>query len=462
MKKYYYITVIAVVAIVSLQVFYVMSLYNHYVVENIIKIDNAVRVSVDKEQHLRSVYLEGRKPQKQQYLSIKTMDDMSPREIDSLKRLSPIPTEEKRLYNIDAAREKEIAKTSAELILQVLQDRLFEKGFPISLSALDSIFIGEYANNSPHTFLLYNGNKEIIDSIGKPDSTAFDYVSELIPIGTKGLQYLQIKADIPLLFFIRQQVWALILSVILMIFVVLCMAYHLTVIRRKDELLQKRENSINGTIHDLKTPLNGVVTTLGWLESGEANASKKQAIEISRAEVKHLVCNIESLLVTVRKDRKQLVLKKENIDILYLAKVVKSSMDALYRAKPHSIEIINELPEGAKVFADGMYIENVIRNLVENALKYSDDGVMVKVALSVAGGMLQVAVQDNGWGIAPQYRKKLFRQFYQVPRGEDRICKGYGIGLAQSKYIIDEHKGKINVRSAEGKGSVFAFTIPLA
>lgn len=74
---------------------------------------------------------------------------------------------------------------------------------------------------------------------------------------------------------------------------------------------------------------------------------------------------------------------------------------------------------------------------------------------------MQVSVQDNGWGIAPAYQKKLFQQFYQVPRGEERIRKGYGIGLAQSKYIIDEHGGKIAVKSAEGEGSVFAFTIPL-
>lgn len=222
-----------------------------------------------------------------------------------------------------------------------------------------------------------------------------------------------------------------------------------------------REDTINGTIHDLKAPLNSVVTTLSWLESTETNAAKKKAVEISRAEVRHLVCNIESLLVTVRKDRKRLILKKEETDIPHLAEIVKNSMDALYRTKPHTIEIENRLPKNMKVVADGMYIENVIRNLVENALKYSDDGVNVKVTVQTADGRLQVAVLDDGWGIAPQYQKKLFRQFYQVPRGADRIRKGYGIGLAQSKYIIDAHKGKLSVKSAEGKGSEFSFTIPV-
>lgn len=459
MKKYYYITILSVCAIALLQAIYVRSLYNRYMNENIIDINKNMRVSIDKEQHLRSLFVSNRTPQDQQYISIKTLDECSPEEQDSLKRV--LPANPERL-SIDSARAKGIAQTSGELVLQMLQDGLMKKGFCLDIKAVDSIFSTLRKDGAPRMILLYDSNKNVAQSVGTLRNADADYASELIPIGTKGLQYLQIKADIPLFPFFKNQVWALILSAILMIFVVVCMAYHLTVIRRKDKLLQKREDTINGTIHDLKTPLNSVVATLGWLESTEPAAGKKKAIEISRSEVKHLVCNIESLLVTVRKERKQLVLKKEKIDIAYLAGIVKGNLDALYRTKPHSITIENRLPEGVTAFADGMYIENVIRNLVENALKYSDDGVKVEVVLSVLNGMLRVAVMDDGWGIAPKYQKKLFQQFYQVPREGEKVRKGYGIGLAQSKYIIDEHKGKIEVNSIEGEGSEFSFTIPLA
>lgn len=458
MRKYYYITTIAVISICLLQAFYVKSLYNHYVDENTEKIDNVIQISIDKERHIRSVYTDGKVPMRGQYFSIKFMEDMSSQEIDSLTRLHPLPPKQP-LHNVDDARKKGTANTMMEFISQIMQDELFEKGYPVQLPVLDSIFAEANQKQFNYSFSLYNKDKERIDSIGRCKYP--NYTSELLPIGNKGLQYLQLKANIPLLPFIGQQIWPLILSLILMVFVVGCVAYHLLVIRRKDTLLQQREDTINGTIHDLKAPLNSVVTTLSWLESTETNAAKKKAVEISWAEVRHLVCNIESLLVTVRKDRKRLILKKEETDIPHLAEIVKNSMDALYRTKPHTIEIENRLPENIKVVADGMYIENVIRNLVENALKYSDDGVNVKVTLQTTDGMLQVAVQDDGWGIAPQYQKKLFRQFYQVPRGADRIRKGYGIGLAQSKYIIDAHKGKLSVKSAEGKGSEFSFTIPV-
>lgn len=458
MRKYYYITTIAVISICLLQAFYVKSLYNHYVDENTEKIDNVIQISIDKERHIRSVYTDGKVPMRGQYFSIKFMEDMSSQEIDSLTRLHPLPPKQP-LHNVDDARKKGTANTMMEFISQIMQDELFEKGYPVQLPVLDSIFAEANQKQFNYSFSLYNKDKERIDSIGRCKHP--NYTSELLPIGNKGLQYLQLKANIPLLPFIGQQIWPLILSLILMVFVVGCVAYHLLVIRRKDTLLQQREDTINGTIHDLKAPLNSVVTTLSWMESTETNTAKKKAVEISRAEVRHLVCNIESLLVTVRKDRKRLILKKEETDIPHLAEIVKNSMDALYRTKPHTIEIENRLPENIKVVADGMYIENVIRNLVENALKYSDDGVNVKVTLQTTDGMLQVAVQDDGWGIAPRYQKKLFRQFYQVPHGADRIRKGYGIGLAQSKYIIDAHKGKISVKSAEGKGSEFSFTIPV-
>lgn len=74
---------------------------------------------------------------------------------------------------------------------------------------------------------------------------------------------------------------------------------------------------------------------------------------------------------------------------------------------------------------------------------------------------LQVSVKDNGWGIAPKYQRKLFTQFYQVPRRKVRKREGLGIGLAQAKYIIDEHGGQIHMKSTEDKGSVFSFTIPV-
>ena len=121
---------------------------------------------------------------------------------------------------------------------------------------------------------------------------------------------------------------------------------------------------------------------------------------------------------------------------------------------------MNESPN-IECLADQLYIENAIKNLIENALKYSNDGVKIQIKIVEISQGIQIEVKDNGWGIAPQHQKKLFTQFYQVPRDEDKLRRGYGIGLAQAKYIIEEHQGEIKVSSEENKGSLFTFTVPL-
>ena len=283
----------------------------------------------------------------------------------------------------------------------------------------------------------------------------------MIGIGTKGLYAVQVKSEIPMSAFLKQLWYTLMLSAAIVAVVLLCLVFQLTEIQRKDALLRKRENSVNGTIHDLKAPLNGVLAMLGWFKQGEKDPMRRKVILMNEAGVKHLVANIESLLIVARKDRRKLVLRKTPVDVVALAWRIKEEMDVTYGHKPHTLTVRNELPEGYTVRADAMYLENVLRNLVENALKYADEGVKVEIALTQEADRLSMAVRDNGWGIPARCQKKIFRQFYQVPREADRLQKGYGIGLTQAKYIIDEHGGTIGVQSTEGKGSVFTVVLPL-
>lgn len=232
-------------------------------------------------------------------------------------------------------------------------------------------------------------------------------------------------------------------------------------IRRKDNLLRRREATINGTIHDLKSPLNGVVTMLSWFKGTEKDPARREMIEKGLGNVKYLVHTIESLLMVARQEKHRIVLNKTDIDILALTEQAKQELAFLYPEKTKRVRVVNQLPEKCVVHADAMYIENVIRNFLENALKYSDNDVEVTVTLAVKGERLVVSVKDTGWGIPRNCLKRLFTQFYQVPRDADRERKGYGIGLAQARYIIQEHRGEIRVTSEENQGSTFSFTLPI-
>ena len=457
MKKYYYITLVAIVATVCLQVSYINSLYNRYVDEKIIGIEDIVQKLSTRERIIRDALRVGVKPKERPRIMRKHISHMTQEEIDSLRRL-PGGAD---TIDVIAAQKAGIGGTAGEIVDQLMQDLLLKSGFPLNLNTLDSLWrASDSIVRHPHQFLLYDKDTVMISSVGDLESHTPDYVSQLHPIGTKGLQYLQIKADIPMSHFLRHQLWTLALSACMMLLVLLCLFFQLTAIRRKEALLRKREMTINGTIHDLKSPLNSVITMMGWLKQTAPDKETKEMLETSKAGVRRLISNIEALLMTARMDRHQVVLNKSLIDVPEMAEGVKKELSCLYPVKPHTICIINKLPAGLQVMADGMYIENVIRNLMENALKYSDAGVMIEVSLSIVNERLRVSVKDNGWGIAPCHQKKLFTQFYRVPRSEEQQQKGYGIGLAQSKYIINEHGGEIMVKSAEGEGSTFTFMIP--
>ena len=457
MKKYYYITLIAMVATVCLQISYMFSLYNQDVSEDIINIGEVTKKIIEDEKWIRSDLRSGRPIQTKPVFKVKLLSDMTPQELDSIRKL---PTN-KDTFNLPAARKMGIGTTTGEIVSQLAQDYLLAAGFPLNLNTLDSLWrASDSIVRHPHQFLLYDKDTVMISSVGDLESHTPDYVSQLHPIGTKGLQYLQIKADIPMSHFLRHQLWTLALSACMMLLVLLCLFFQLTAIRRKEALLRKREMTINGTIHDLKSPLNSVITMMGWLKQTTPDKETKEMLETSKAGVRRLISNIEALLMTACMDRHQVVLNKSLIDVPEMAEGVKKELSCLYPVKPHTICIINELPAGLQVMADGMYIENVIRNLMENALKYSDAGVRIEVSLSIVNERLRVSVKDNGWGIAPCHQRKLFTQFYRVSRSEEQQQKGYGIGLAQSKYIINEHGGEIMVKSAEGEGSTFTFMIP--
>lgn len=453
MKKFYYITIIASVVIICFQAIYIGNLHSNYLDEKITAINETLRTAVNEEFNLRT---RGKMAQ-ERHVIYKRSDDMTPEERDDYITL--LSQNDTVIYFAEAQKAG-IAQSVDDILFQFEQDRAMDVGLYPDLQLLDSLYTHLSEESYAHVLISYDQNKNQTAISGEPVTRKSNYRSELYPIGTNGLQYIQLEVLIPMSEFIQTQFWILALSAGFMLIVLLCLFYQLIEIRNKNRLLIKRETSVNGTIHDLKTPLNSVVTMLSWFKTREKDANSRQVIERSQSSVKHLISNIESLLVTARKDRQKLVLNKTPIHMLPLVNSVVSELSIIYQNKKHNINVTDELPDNTVIYADSMYIENVMRNLIENSLKYSDEGVTVDVKLTLSENMLKVSIKDNGWGIPLKYQRKLFGQFYQVPRSGDKSIHGYGIGLAFVKSIIQEHGGQINVESSENNGSVFSFTLP--
>jgi signal transduction histidine kinase len=118
--------------------------------------------------------------------------------------------------------------------------------------------------------------------------------------------------------------------------------------------------------------------------------------------------------------------------------------------------------EGSNFIAEGeaTHITNVIYNLLDNALKYSPENPEIKVSLKESAGKLILSVQDNGVGIAAEYKNRVFEKFFRVPTGDVHNIKGYGLGLNYVLSIMKAHDGTVEVESEPGKGSNFIITFP--
>lgn len=450
MKRIIFISTLAALSVLGLQCIWIYKVRQSYVREKMQTIDKLLLSSIGIELDLRSFGLPKTGPQ-QDVQSQSASEE--PREIKTYK------------FNRLLLNDNEMGQNVFELVQQLEQDALTDNKRPMQLSKLDSVFrekLNRHDIKDNYCILVYDKDTVPVQNIGNLSSKATsNLTTKLFPIGTKGLQYIQVKADILLSGFLRQMLWILFVSVFMIAVVIGCVIYLMIIIQKKDRLFKQRETTVNGTVHDLKSPLNSIITMLNWIQKKIEAPVIKQLIENSLSQTRHLIGDIDALLVTARKDRQKLTLRKQNVDLRTLADNAQKSISVQYSFKKYAFQLTS-YPENMILHVDPMYLENVIRNLIENSLKYSDESVEIQISGKIEGKYTVITVSDNGWGIDKKYHKKIFSQFYQVPRTHEQIRQGYGVGLSYVKFIVESHGGHITVDSAPGRGSDFTCYFPIA
>ena len=454
MRKVIYIAIIAAIAMFCLQGLWIGNMYRAYVTQTIRTIENVMSVSIGKEIAFRrhaSPYEDPEHPK----IVYKAADDMTPEERSRLKGDT---------LDLDMMTRQHIGSNLAEMIMQFSQDDFIKKGKFVLLSKLDSIFRKELGRTEVAAdcciLLCGKDTVTVINSFGVLPDERWAKSTRLFPIGTKSLQFIQVKADIALSPFLREMILILMSSILLVVIILWCVIYLVALVRKKDKLFKQREASVNGTVHDLKAPLNSVITLMGYLKKKLPDASLQKIVADTAAQTRNLVNDIEALLITARQDKQKIILQKTETDLLQLIERARESISIQYVGKPHKITLESDFNE-AKLRLDPLYVTNVIRNLLENALKYSNGGVSIVIKVGKEKNEVVLSVEDNGWGIERKYQKKIFTQFFQVPREEVVHQHGYGVGLAYTKYIMEAHGGSISVESEPGKGSTFICRFPV-
>lgn len=442
--KYALGTTLAIFAIIALQLFWLQKMYRSHVSEFEDQMETCFTQAIEKEVLIRK-----------NDLLEKRLSDSQPIRPDEIKNLVGDSTD------IATIKKKKRINSISEGITQLFQMLLLKQGSYPQADKLDSLYQKGMKEKVRHCICLYD-KQQILDHAGDTTLLASSHSLSTppIPIGTQDRFYLRLFSEKPSADIFRQMTYAVLLSAALAVLVMGCLVWQFLVILRKDLLLKQREAAVNGTVHDLKTPLAGVVTLVGWLKKEEKDSQKQAFLQQAEERLKRLRNDIERILTAARGGRRKLVLHKEPTDLPTLLAQAAADTRACLPAKRHTLETDNRLADG-QVEADPACLRNVFAQLLENALKYSDEGVRITVKLEEdAEGWVTVSVTDNGWGIPRKCLKKLFGEYYQVPREEGRAQKGYGIGLTYARYVVRAHGGDIRVESREGTGSTFSIRLP--
>ena len=455
MKKYYCITILALLVGTLLQGYNVSLQYKEYTYKEIDKINSALKVSVDEEYAIRAHkdYNPHKDGKQRLYTKIMTNEDFikaKPKKEDVI-RFDEI--------NIQDLRDKGIIETEAEAMGLLTKDILTTKGNPININKLSQIFKKNLNEDFTYTLLILDENKKVIKSYGQTKDIESWQASKPIAIGLKPVRFVQAVVDITPSSFITNSIWTLASTILLALIIVFCVGYQMTAIRNKEDLLRNREVSLHGTVHDLKAPLASILLKLGFIKDCIKDADLQEMIASSERQIKNLANTIKTILITSKASESKLVINKEQVDIIELTQQAQEQIDINYASKPHAIGIHDHREENALVYADKYLIENVMHNLMENAVKYSDKEANVEVNIKQDEHFTIISVSDHGVGIDRKYQKKIFEQFYRIPATHHK--SGYGIGLAMVKYAVKAHGGTIKVVSEPGKGSTFTFTLPL-
>ncbi|MBU2568376.1 MAG: sensor histidine kinase [Elusimicrobia bacterium] len=227
------------------------------------------------------------------------------------------------------------------------------------------------------------------------------------------------------------------------------------------ELEELRQDLISMIVHDMKSPLSGIIGSLDYLLSGRLEASSQNEIlTITKRSADNLYGLVQNLLDVSKMEDGKLVPDKTGVGINDLLKDVTEQFKLMADAESKGFE--TKIADGvSSVSMDYALIKRVLNNILFNSLHHTSAGGKIWLNVGHDDGNVLFEVGDDGVGIPEEYRTKIFEKFVQVERRRARLRTGTGLGLTFCKMAVELHGGKIWVESEEDRGSRFFFTLPL-
>jgi len=227
--------------------------------------------------------------------------------------------------------------------------------------------------------------------------------------------------------------------------------------RQSDEL---KSTLLDALAHEFKTPLTSIKAASTALLSSNALKpdQQRELLSIMDEETDRLSVLVTEAIQMARIEAGRVILRRASQSVADLVELVLDKFKQAVEGRNIQVNIAADLPP---VWVDGELIEVALRQLIDNALKYSPTGSPVSVVAELKDGRVMASVADHGPGIAEEEQTRIFEKFYRAEASRHRI-PGAGLGLVIAREIIHAHGGEIWVESKPGEGSIFRFTLPVS
>ena len=258
-------------------------------------------------------------------------------------------------------------------------------------------------------------------------------------------------------------VWLTIMLSGLLLSVVLgCFAYSIFIIFRQKKLSTMKNDFISNMTHEFKTPIATISLAADSITNPKVSGSKEKLERfagIIRQENNRMHRQVEKVLQAAQIDRKEFKLKPIAVNVNEMVAQAATHMGLQVEKLEGKIES-SLTSTDPTVFADRTHLSNILHNLMDNAIKYSENAPFIKVSTEDTKTGVKVSITDHGIGMTNEDQSRIFDKFFRVHTGNRHDVKGFGLGLSYVKAIVDAHGGKVTVDSTLGKGSTFTVEFP--
>ena len=253
------------------------------------------------------------------------------------------------------------------------------------------------------------------------------------------------------------------LSVFFILIIILAFVSALYQLVRQKQISEIKTDFINNMTHEFKTPIATINLALDAIKNPKIIGDGEKVlryVKMIREENKRMNAQVENVLRISKLEKNQLDVGKERVNVHDIIEEAITHVELLVKDKGGYIKM-NLKANSTEILANQFHFVNVIVNILDNAIKYSEDAPEIVILTENSEKFITIRVKDNGIGMSNSVQKNVFKKFYREERGNIHNVKGHGLGLSYVKKIIEIHQGQVYVESEKGIGSTFTIKLPL-